>query len=981
MGLEIRQNPFEHTHENRVFRRVAHQLTTLFNDRDWNGLLVGNPYCEDNENLQIDLLLYGPEFCIIFDLKDYQGTVQIPPENDFESSPWKIKDEELSVRGGSHVNPFVQLKSQRSQALSLLKKEVQNNPVTFKDINYNHLQTAVLFHDTITLEGSIPGTYNRNFFITDEKSLSEHLVDIKSNFGFRLEWKRVLKSIFKANTYDLEIELPTIDSDTQRKELKQWNTGEQVFQSVYNFLEDEERSIHIVQGTIHSGKLSFAHSLKETLLSEGKVTSVELLTLSQRVAAFLNKHHPELTINSLYSTIYGGQSEIIEKEIDEETTEELEVIPIRSSPESFKGDTLYIILESHLLSNTYQEFPLSRFGSGHLIDDLMEFLNIPESGYKILLIGDPYQISYGSWDDMALNIDFLASKTRTKVEVDNIQPEVDDLDIRHRTCQLLRIPPKIDEELYNELWFEDSSTLEVIENKETVPSILNRWHDEDKEFAMLAYKNEDVGSLNRWFKKKILQKENQLDSGDRLLLHKGCTLPAENPFNKPRVLPNGSFVTIDEVGELKTISTTPKGQSKVELRYRRLKIIPEQEEKSVEVYLLENFLNSPKGELTKEETVAIRILLNKKINALKGETSFEDSEMYRAFVEDVKTQSLRKSVEELENEDLLDDEETKELNSLKEQLKDYEKTYQKIYLWKLKKEVLDNDPLINALYAKHGWAMTVHKALAGKWDRILLNADRGENQGIENKDYFKWLYSGLSRADEKAIVVNFEAISPFKHCSFDSSFPEQVNTTPASTSDLERILQDESLEASQEFIEHHFSGGDFSEVIKRYAYYLVTECEIQGWSLANIITKSDYLVKVEVSKGDDKAIIAFNYNKYQKVKKQARIEHITTDKGKDSLREIAMVPQLNGDKSDGIILPDDFRKKYYEEWIERLKEKDITVKNIKQLNYQDRFTINIEDDWLSFNVIYNGSGFFTKVKAFRASKPELWESVLSTIKM
>lgn len=981
MGLEIRGNQFEHTHENRAFRDVARQLKALFNDQGWNGLLLGNPYCEENSNLQLDILLYGPEFCIIFDMKDYEGTICIPSEDEFESLPWKVKNKDLSVKGGSHVNPFVQLQSQRDQTLSLLQQKVQSSSKIFKDINYWHLQSAVLFHNPIALEGSIPGSVNRWFFITDKENLPEELIDIKSDFRYRLEWADILKSIFKADPYDIEHQLSIVDIKDNKNELRQWNPSEQVFQNVYEFIEDNERKIHIVQGPISSGKISLAHSLKESLLSDGKVTTVEVLTLSQRIATFLNKQYPELTINSLYSTIYGGQSEVVEKESDEELTENLEVIPIRTQSKSIEGSTLYIVLGANLVSNHYQEFTLTRFGTGHIVDDLLEYLNIPDSNNKLLFVGDQYQISYGSWEEAAMNTDFLESKMGQQVKVDNIQPNIDGLDYQHRTRQLLRIPHQIDQGLYNELWLESSSSLEIVEGKSSIPAKLKEWHSQNQEFVMLTYKNEDAGKMNDWFKTKILQKENDLDDGDRLLLYKACKIPAEDPFNKPNILPNGSFITVDEVGDSESFITKPKGQNKVELKFRRLKVIPENEQEPVEVYLLENFRRSPKGELTKVEAIALnKILLNQKINELKKDQPFEKSNIYESYSNDVKTRSLRESIQELEAKEILDEEESDELEALKNHLKAQEKIYRKNYNWTIKKRVLDSDPFINALHAKHGWAMTVHKALGGKWDYILLNADQGENRGTKNKDYFKWIYSGLSRASVKAVVVNFETISPFENCLFDTSLPQEVHSPPAAKYNLESILQDNSFAVNEKFIGKYFKEGDFSKIIKRYTYYLVKEFESKGWNFKNVDTKSDYIIKISVSKDYTEALILFNYNKHQKVKKPARIENIKGGDKKEVHEKINFAPQKPNEGTEYLKIPDDFKSGFYRQWIKKFDDKGIEVTNIKPLNYQDRFTIQKDEDWLSFNVIYNSKGFFSKIESFRASTPEMWDELMSIIK-
>ena len=74
-----------------------------------------------------------------------------------------------------------------------------------------------------------------------------------------------------------------------------------------------------------------------------------------------------------------------------------------------------------------------------------------------------------------------------------------------------------------------------------------------------------------------------------------------------------------------------------------------------------------------------------------------------------------------------------------------------------KKELYENlrkDPWLNALQVKYGYAMTCHKAQGGQWRHIYL--DQGwvtaEMMGVE---YYRWLYTALTRATEKVWLVNF----------------------------------------------------------------------------------------------------------------------------------------------------------------------------------------------------------------------------------
>ena len=46
MSLEILHNRAEHTHENEQFRRVAIELRSVFIKKNWEGILIGNPFNE-----------------------------------------------------------------------------------------------------------------------------------------------------------------------------------------------------------------------------------------------------------------------------------------------------------------------------------------------------------------------------------------------------------------------------------------------------------------------------------------------------------------------------------------------------------------------------------------------------------------------------------------------------------------------------------------------------------------------------------------------------------------------------------------------------------------------------------------------------------------------------------------------------------------------------------------------------------------------
>lgn len=64
------------------------------------------------------------------------------------------------------------------------------------------------------------------------------------------------------------------------------------------------------------------------------------------------------------------------------------------------------------------------------------------------------------------------------------------------------------------------------------------------------------------------------------------------------------------------------------------------------------------------------------------------------------------------------------------------------------------DPYFNALQVKYAYAVTCHKAQGGQWQRVFI--DQGYvTQDMLSPDYFRWLYTALTRATETVYLINW----------------------------------------------------------------------------------------------------------------------------------------------------------------------------------------------------------------------------------
>ncbi len=61
----------------------------------------------------------------------------------------------------------------------------------------------------------------------------------------------------------------------------------------------------------------------------------------------------------------------------------------------------------------------------------------------------------------------------------------------------------------------------------------------------------------------------------------------------------------------------------------------------------------------------------------------------------------------------------------------------------------------NALQVKFAYAMTCHKSQGGQWKRVFVDPGYVPEENI-NRDYYRWLYTALTRCTERLYLVNFK---------------------------------------------------------------------------------------------------------------------------------------------------------------------------------------------------------------------------------
>ena len=167
------------------------------------------------------------------------------------------------------------------------------------------------------------------------------------------------------------------------------NDQRQALEKLHAFLESDER-IFILQGYAGSGKTTLLKGFVEYLKSLEK--KYQLMAPTGRAAKVINQK-TGFESTTIHKGIYSFEElQEIKQGEDENDVSFLYQYKIRNNPEVH--DSVLIVDEASMVSDILSQGEFFRFGSGHLLRDLVTYGRIQEAitSSKIIFIGDPAQL-------------------------------------------------------------------------------------------------------------------------------------------------------------------------------------------------------------------------------------------------------------------------------------------------------------------------------------------------------------------------------------------------------------------------------------------------------------------------------------------------------------------------------------------------------------------------------------------------------------
>lgn len=686
------------------------------------------------------------------------------------------------------------------------------------------------------------------------------------------------------------------------------------------FLKNDER-IFILNGYAGTGKTTLLRGFVQYLQSLH--IRYQLMAPTGRAAEVITQKTGFIA-TTIHRGIYNfGKLEEIKTGDDETDVSFLYKYNLKDNNEVY--NSVLIVDEASMVSNNLSEGEFFRFGSGFLLNDLIDYSKLQEAATtsKIIFIGDSAQLPpIGMNFSPALDLKHL----KEAYGVDGSMVEMKEVKRQDANNGILKSASKIRQCLTSG-FFND---FDLRANKRDMfnpayHEFLDVYKAQISDKIIICYKNKTALDLNQQIRQEKYGGDLDIQKTDTVII-------GANNYNLGVM--NGEFAIVSEVSPTvvsRSIRFKLKGgETHTEkLTWRKISLFfPERNgvNRVVSSYMLENFLYGGR-ELRREEHLALYIDFKQRYSKLKKGTA--------AF-----------------------------------------------------KEAIINDKFINCIKLKYGYAVTCHKAQGGEWKNAFVFWDRGSNaednfyevvqdtKGKTNSDFYRWAYTAVTRASEKLFCINPPYFTSFSEMSFVDGDVQKAlselegkksSSIVVNYSDVLPELVKFGLESASISVQNHF--------IERW--YILKELSIdislwqrKGYEIWYQFKNGDKLTGIKYSINGKDVFNETYFPKLAKLSNSDELYEIVTkaiDKAprievnRDNVEEI--LPKIEFD----VLLEEEkpFLKILFDNIIQNLRNGEM-LSNIQHLPFRERYTFENNGNSCVVDFLYDGKGFFRSVQPIEA---------------
>ncbi len=477
------------------------------------------------------------------------------------------------------------------------------------------------------------------------------------------------------------------------KDLQLTEDQQKAIEKIEKFLNSNDKHIFILKGYAGTGKTTLIKGVKKYL--EASKINVRVMAPTGRAAQVLrNKVGSGKTI---HSSIYDFEKLLIKEEEKDDRIIVKYIFPLSTDN---PNNEVLIVDEASMISSKLSQNELFQFGSGVLLNDLLEYANPKYNRNKIIFVGDPAQLPpVNDSESYALKEEYF-KQLGFEVDVATLEEVV-----RQESNTILENAKRVRELLYEKnitnFEFKYSEDFKKINSEDIASEYIKKYPVPDVSKAIIiAFSNQQCLQYNMMIREKLFPGKKDIVPGDIVIVVNN------NYHSFPFEVFNGDMAKVTAVSKdvIRKVIRVNK-QKSVELKFRKVRLLFNKEMQEVTTYIVDSLLYSKERDLTVDEIKALFIDFNIRFS--------------------------------------------KYIKKTKKQIEKFSPEY---------KELLKKDPLFNALRVKFGYAITCHKAQGGEWDTVFVDyysRNRFDTQSL------RWNYTALTRAVKECYVANPPVIKEF----------------------------------------------------------------------------------------------------------------------------------------------------------------------------------------------------------------------------
>lgn len=679
------------------------------------------------------------------------------------------------------------------------------------------------------------------------------------------------------------------------------------------FLESTNDNVFLLKGYAGTGKTFITKGLTEYLSSIGRNYLLAAPTGKASKVIARKTNSPAYTI---HKTIYSF------KDIEEYSEDGI------GGTQTFKFyskiavnelsvDTVYIIDESSMIANVYQEAEFFRFGSGYLLKDLFKFINLDHNAHnkKIIFIGDDAQLPpVGMKTSPALDSKYLLKHFNVTPVVHELTEVVRQAEGSGVMQNAIELRKSLAEDVFNKLDFDTNyDDVESVKPEFLMEKYLESCDGKiNAESIIIAHSNASVSEYNKSIREHFFPNNTEISAGDKVMA-------ISNNDKYGLFISNGDFGLVKQVSESSEIRTIPlkdknKETGKVETREVPLQFRDifvgfkdiHDEAHFFECKIIESLLYSEQPNLGSDENKALYVDFCIRNSGLKpGSKEFKDT--------------------------------------------------------------LREDPYFNAMRLKFGYAITCHKAQGSEWNNVFVNCKTHQN--TLSADYFKWLYTAITRTQTKLFTIS----EPSKKTGGTIKFPERTKAVVTKRSNGVPVMSNIDKGLAMDDV----TGLDGSDPFRIKLFKEVQSALNDNQYKIVQATGKPYREQYVFTLNDDFYRVDITYSGKNKITNIMLPEPCeVTNKVKEILMPLKGMVIFSDEPSTEVKIDEDafseqFLSEFYQAVIAALTPFEIIVHKIEHNDWFERYTFTRGSERAAIDYYFNGKKQFSKVAIYKVGCTDL----------